>query len=690
MVFGDAVDSGVELGHIEPENVFHYLKHTTLDDYAVDETDVVRFQNLDPLLQSAKKQHNLLLEKIETTYGGKVNIENVLTGKDFQRKIFDMSDVLAAFHGFLYRSAQQEVVSFLGVEHCYKTSGRDCELVQELQEMCRHEAQLVVSTPATSTNMTQDRLLDILDKAVPKELAVSIVSEGDAACNYLINEENLPGQQVTDKDGFVLVDMGGMTLDGGGARRYFEDGQVKVVRSFQSMVDFNGSLKMGAISIKQIESRSPAGWKSLLASVEPSTKKVTPKTRKSTNVVEPISEKFVLEISESFEVASRAFDNTGKEWPAKFVNHSKVDMVNLRIPRQLRPHITFRRDEENEDDPDSWEVGFSTELVKDVFDEWLPSVDAALLSMISKHRETFPKTTPRVVLCGRASSPSYVRQSCQRQLSLVEPSITIEYLESLTNPLVAHGGFIMADDGGIFASEARNSYGLRQDIPLASISIDAGYHREAGLNRSTCREFLLDRVRWGVEKGAILANRDKPIILEAKKVFNLNIKKGTSPFPLKWRLELFVSGHPQVLGADRYRPIENAVNDGHIVSVGVKTLVITKSNYEIDVEHFEKKDNPIKETRVAFRYRTEICLDGVQPQMVISLIKKRPKVGKSAATEEWSQVESFPLVSLLTHATTRRLKRAQEAAGCPVDPTLDALETGLLNLDLDLHEEVRT
>ena len=533
-----------------------------------------------------------------------------------------------------------------------------------------------MSVPATSSIATQVHYRNVLDRAgVPK--ATVIVSEGDAASNFYFNGKSFLGRL---KDIFVL-DVGGMTLDGAAARTYSEDGKAKVVQTIPPMGDYNGALKMRDISVKVLKEKAGLSLDVLSKSL-----KLEPK--RSRKVETSALEQFFQKVGESFEMAGREYRGTrgpGRRSVAKFQNHSEFAMHELEIPKELSQHIKFRLISKK---PVSWNVTFSNALVKEVFNKWLESVVDMLLRMIMKHQESFPKSIPHVVLCGRGALPPYVLQRCRFRLSQEMPGTTIEYIESLRTPVVAHGNFIMAVRGDLLASEAQTSYGLLDDIRLADIPSNERNYRDMGRNRSANAEFLNDRIRWFVEKGKDLRNLNAPLINESKRVFFIKTKQDVSPFPINCSLRLFVSGHPVVVGADKYRPAKDALADGHIFKVVTIMVEIFEGDLEVIKQDVgtsrDQGGNKIDTTRIQIRFRTKVCFDSVQPHLVISVpCKMRDTADNNKGPQQWLVVAELPLEHLCTLATDQGLEAAQKAAGWPAESTDDVLARNFSKLRLE-------
>ena len=591
---------------------------------------------------------------------------------DEVREIDDINDVIVEFLAFMLRSAQVEFAVVMGLElfGYLRQEGQTNALV----EIFAHEMQVAASVPAAWPAVVQDRFVILLHRAgfptstaiVPEaasaaihyfnktarleeEEAEDLLSEEEDVEDLLAEEEDLETLLSEEEDvedplsedevveDLLVTDIGGSTIEGLGVRRYFENGKQRCVQTVPPAGSFDGSLKLNTILEKQVRAKASRELQSFVKSLGLTQKE------------------FFRRLKDGFEVGKQEFDNVRAEWRVKFPIPSNIDTTKVCIPSALKSHMIFHPDEQCFD--------FSREMKKDVFDEWLPYVVAFVLAMLDNYWEVCPDGSPRVALSGWGSLAPYVLEGCRDLLGKAEANVDVECIEDTEQPSIAQGAYIILRCEDLFCDRvARTSHGIGHDIRLQDVPRDAEY-RELDEKRSTDGTLLLDRIEWIVKKGTNLSDPLEPFIFEGTK--RLEVKKKGNRFPVDWDIDIFVSGHDDVTGIDKYRPAKNTVDDGQVCEVPGLSVKF----YGNDCG-FRTVESSETMSIIEFDFRVRVRLDKLLPILIVSIPREEEfqspiGPGWTEETEECLTHE-IPLAHLCTHATMRGVKEAQQAAGWPV------------------------
>ncbi|KAJ9607573.1 hypothetical protein H2200_007651 [Cladophialophora chaetospira] len=655
MVFGVDVELGQKNNEIKPENVVDNLKTAFDPGYSVCIEDP-NFKNLDPLLQKFKKQHTAFCEKVQQNHNGKVTIRNELTNSKFELRINDIDDVIQAWLNFIWRAAQMELASFLGL-NLYDPGKKDDGSMKEIKKIFAKETLVATSVPTIWTKADQDRFQAILGRAGFPPSTV-IQSEAVAASTYHFNQSDLLRLHAEGTEDFASVDVGGYTLDGAGERIIRRFGRSEVVQTVPARSAFDGSLKIMTILEEVVTTKAGKELGSFVNSL---------RMGKAT---------FFDRLGRAFDTAGHKFNND-KDWLE--VNfpymEAKVDPSKFKIPLNLQDLIKF----------DASNVYFHRHLAKEVFDKWLESVVDFIVCLHADYRKACPDSNPLVKMFGRGSCPPYVVKRVRERLAHVAALIQVELAEDMKQPSVAQGNFIsLTRSEHISDMEARTSYGIRHDISTDAISSVGPAYPEADQQRNASGNFLLDRVLFLVEKGDNLSEPDAPLIVEGTKVFRIEHGQNESRYPVIWKIDLVVSGNDDAIGKYHYRPFQNASDAGQLVQV----LSVDMKIFEADCRMEAIRMNEFL-SYLRCEFRARVCLDKLPLRLVISV----PRHGKFVKpvtpdwTESWEDCKSIemPLPHLCAHATTKGLRDAQIEAGWPVQPEVP--EVDFAQMDLEDYEQ---
>ncbi len=621
MIFGTDVDQALSSGTIKSWMATELLKLIFHSEYPVSEDDP-SFDTSDPLLQKAMKDHTRFCKIIREQHGGKVTIRDPLTGMVSEMRINDMDDVVQAYLNFVWRSARMKFASFIGI-NVDRPSRRDQASIAGIKRIFRDETQVATSVPAIWTETTMDRFQAILSRAGFPTSTV-IQSEAVAATTYHFNQASLLGLGGTGTEDFLCLDVGGYTLDGAGVRRVYRNGRAKIVQTVPAMSAFDGILKIKAILERIVKEKAGTEFEGFLKSMGMD------------------QETFVDRVCRAFEFASRKFDNNNTEMSVRFCYKDSLRLSRLLMPQNLIGLMTFSAEE----------VSFGRQLFEEVFDEWLERVLDFILALIEAYRKTCPHGTPLLGLSGHGSLAPIILPKIRTLLARVQAGVRIDGVEDRNRPSVAHGNFIgLTRSDCLLDRRARTSYGIRHDIHEDTLSDNDLFFGELYRDKST-DEVLLDRVFWVVERGTPLSLANANLVTEGTKTFQVEHTVNKSRYPIVWPIKLVVSGHDGMIGKDRYQLFQKAEAAGHVEQVLEVEMVITAADCKMKAIR-----NGQQLSTLECKFRARVCLNKLQPRLVISI----PKNGKfvKPISPEWRensepcQSIEIPLLHLCSHATTQ-------------------------------------
>ena len=158
-----------------------------------------------------------------------------------------------------------------------------CALVKDVEQIFRRETQAAMSVPATWNNVTQDHFLELMHRAgFPRSTA--IVSEAISVGTYFLNQSSAlawGGGTVRDN---LIIDIGGLTVDAAGLRKYTEAGKAKIVQTVAPIGSFDGALLIPHILMQRFVDRAGKGFESLMNNLGTTKKTFTEKVRKGLEV----------------------------------------------------------------------------------------------------------------------------------------------------------------------------------------------------------------------------------------------------------------------------------------------------------------------------------------------------------------------------------------------------------------------
>jgi hypothetical protein len=515
---------------------------------------------------------------------------------------------MLAYLEFFRRCARLQIAEIMKIE----PGRRHHRLIPRLQKVFEHESRVAASVPANWPPTVQDRFTVLLSRArFPKSKVIP--SEASSAAVYKLNTI-LTRRDINGQDRNTLVcDVGGGYAQTVVLRNFVLDGNPRFGAIGPAQGSCNGSLQLNRMmELRLFE-------------------KLYPHLRRLLNSQQYAE--FEKQIKDGIERTKQEFGNSNSRL---WIETPIIGQITVRDRDRLeleRLGLRFLHRELN----------LNVNDVEEPFDEWLVGIFELVQAAIDDFDKQHPNDSLRsMALCGWGALPPYVLQACKNQFRQLD----VHLIENKTEPIIAQGNFATLVRKDLALDDvARNSYGIRYDMPDAEARELPGYHQLRDEEFSEDRDFLLDRPLWVVKKGDNLRSTDKNFCVQGRK--RLTSTHPTSTFPFTWDIDVIVSGCHAVSGSTL--SVRELEEDSQIVTVVRYSWVIRYADVKI---HAAK--SPFQNPFIEFDFRLRLDLEQPRPTLVVSI---PPQGGEftSPLNAEWREdiqgcfAQNIPLDHLYEH-----------------------------------------
>ncbi len=235
-----------------------------------------------------------------------------------------------------------------------------------------------------------------------------------------------------------------------------------------------------------------------------------------------------------------------------------------------------------------------------------------VLAVVDDFYENYPGGSLReIALCGWGALPPYVLQEFKKRF----PGFKVMLIEDKNEPIVAQGNFITLVRGDLHSNlVARNSYGIRYDIPVEQVKSHPKYNQWLQRGLTSDGDFLPDRALWVVKKGADLFRPREPFIVEGRKRLISPSRK--LAFPFTWDIDLIVSARSDVIDSIDLS-VRKLKKERQVFTVLKFKWVIHERDVKIAAAR-----NLSGHPYIEFDFRMRVHFNKLRPSLVLSIPAK--------------------------------------------------------------------